>query len=119
MPGAEDFVVDNNRINLAGPDVFRRDPVNLIRIFRLAQKNNLAFHPDAMRAVTHSLRLINTPLRDNPEANRLFLGNPDLGQCRDRAAPHERDRRARPLHSRVRQDRRDDAVQHVSSLHGR
>ncbi|PYF01250.1 UTP--GlnB (protein PII) uridylyltransferase GlnD [Rhodopseudomonas faecalis] len=73
VPGAEDFVVDNNRINLAGPDVFRRDPVNLIRVFRLAQKNNLAFHPDAMRAVTHSLRLINTPLRENPEANRLFL----------------------------------------------
>ena len=32
------------------PDVFKRDPVNLIRIFHLAQKHNLAFHPDAMRA---------------------------------------------------------------------
>jgi [protein-PII] uridylyltransferase len=73
VPGADDFIVDNNRINLAAPDVFRRDPVNLIRMFRLAQKNNLAFHPDAMRAVTRSLRLINTQLRENPEANRLFL----------------------------------------------
>ena len=29
----DDFVVDNNRINVADDDVFRRDPVNLIRIF--------------------------------------------------------------------------------------
>ena len=73
MPDSDDFIVDNNRINLAAPDVFKHDPVNLIRIFRLAQKNNLAFHPDAMRTVTRSLSLINTQLRDDPEANRLFM----------------------------------------------
>ena len=33
----EDFIVDNNRITVADADVFRRDPVNLIRIFHLAQ----------------------------------------------------------------------------------
>src|SRR6266478_3760227 len=70
---SDDFIIDNNRINLAAPDVLKHDPVNLIRIFRLAQKNNLAFHPDAMRTVTRSLKLINTQLRENPEANRLFL----------------------------------------------
>src|ERR1700726_2016595 len=73
VPGSDDFIVDNNRINLAAPDVFKHDPVNMIRIFRLAQKNNLAFHPDAMRTVTRSLKLINTELRENPEANRLFM----------------------------------------------
>jgi [protein-PII] uridylyltransferase len=73
VPESDDFIVDNNRINLAAPDVFKHDPVNLIRIFRLAQKNNLAFHPDAMRAVTRSLGLIDTRLRENPEANRLFM----------------------------------------------
>ena len=54
-------------------DVFRRDPVNLIRIFRLAQKHNLAFHPDAMRAMTRSLKLVDGKLRANEEANKLFL----------------------------------------------
>src|SRR6187455_1419878 len=73
VPDSDDFIIDHNRINLAAPDVFEHDPVNLIRIFRLAQKNNLAFHPDAMRTVTRSLKLINTPLRENPEANRLFM----------------------------------------------
>src|SRR5260370_3642429 len=73
VPDSDDFIVDNNRINVAAPDVFKHDPVNLIRIFRLAQKNNLAFHPDAMRDVTRSLGLINASLRENPEANRLFM----------------------------------------------
>ncbi|WP_407115690.1 [protein-PII] uridylyltransferase [Bradyrhizobium sp. LMG 9283] len=73
VPDSDDFIVDNNRINVAAPDVFKHDPVNLIRIFRLAQKNNLAFHPDAMRDVTRSLGLINAGLRENSEANRLFM----------------------------------------------
>src|SRR3954470_14860335 len=73
VPESDDFLVDNNRINLAAPDVFKHDPVNLIRIFRLAQKNNLAFHPDAMRAATRSLKLINTQLRESPEANGIFM----------------------------------------------
>ena len=69
----EDFIVDYNRITVADPTVFKRDPVNLIRIFHLAQKYNLAFHPDAMRAIRHSLHLIDNDLRENEEANRLFL----------------------------------------------
>ena len=70
---SDDFIVDNNRIHLAKANVFKRDPVNLIRIFHLAQKHNLAFHPDAMRVMTRSLRLIDAELRDNEEANKLFL----------------------------------------------
>jgi [protein-PII] uridylyltransferase len=70
---SDDFIVDNNRINIAKPDVFQRDPVNLIRIFHLAQKHNLAFHPDAMRSATRSLKLIDKDLRENAEANRLFF----------------------------------------------
>ncbi len=73
LTGTEDFVVDGNRINVANDGVFRRDPVNLIRIFRLAQKHNLAFHPDAMRVITRSLKLIDGKLRGNKEANKLFL----------------------------------------------
>jgi [protein-PII] uridylyltransferase len=73
LAGSEDFNVDKNRITVANAGVFKRDPVNLIRIFHLAQKNNLAFHPDALRAITRSLKLIDAKLRDNEEANKLFL----------------------------------------------
>jgi [protein-PII] uridylyltransferase len=70
---SEDFSIDNNRIKVVDDEVFRRDPVNLIRIFRLAQKHSLAFHPDAMRLATRSLKLIDRDMRENEEANRLFL----------------------------------------------
>jgi [protein-PII] uridylyltransferase len=70
---AEDFVVDNNRINVRGDDAFERDPVNLIRMFWLADRHNLPIHPDASLLATRSLRLIGLSLRNDEEANRLFL----------------------------------------------
>ncbi len=73
LSGTDDFVIDNNRINIARADVFRRDPVNLIRLFHLAQRHNLAFHPEAMRIATRSLKLIDKAVREDKEANRLFL----------------------------------------------
>jgi [protein-PII] uridylyltransferase len=68
-----DFAIDKNRITLGDPDAFARDPVNLIRMFHVAQTHELAFHPDIMRAASRSLKLIDKSLRENPEANRLFL----------------------------------------------
>jgi [protein-PII] uridylyltransferase len=70
---SDDFIVDKNRIRVVNAGAFTRDPVNLIRIFHLAQKHNLAFHPDSMRALTRSLKLVDASLRENEEANRLFL----------------------------------------------
>jgi [protein-PII] uridylyltransferase len=70
---SDDFVVEHSRISIADADAFRRDPVNLIRMFRLAQKHNLAFHPEAMRAAGRSLRLIDQSLRRNEEANALLF----------------------------------------------
>src|ERR1700749_471158 len=69
----DDFIIENDRLNLADPNVFKSDPVNLIRLFNLAQKHNLAIHPEAMRAATRSLKLIDADVRADPEANRLFL----------------------------------------------
>ncbi len=116
----EDFVVDYNRINVADPSVFKRDPVNLIRIFHLAQKHDLAFHPDAMRVIRAFARLHRQRLAREPGRQPAVPRNPDLQERRrDRAAPHERGRRARQVRAHLRQDRRDDAVQHVSPLYGR
>src|SRR3954462_9887690 len=73
LPESEDFFDDNNRLTIADKDVFARDPVNLLRMFRLAQKHNLVLHPDAMRTANKSLKLIDSKLGQNPEANKLFL----------------------------------------------
>ncbi len=53
--------------------MFKRDPVSLIRLFHVADLNGLEFHPDALKRVTRSLSLIDNELRENEEANRLFL----------------------------------------------
>ena len=53
--------------------MFERDPVNLIRLFWVADRSNLPIHPDATRLVTQSLKRIDANLRADPEANRLFL----------------------------------------------
>ena len=70
---SDHFVVDYNRINLTGESAFERDPVNLIRLFWLADRHNLAVHPDASRLATRSLGLIGPTLRNDREANRLFM----------------------------------------------
>jgi [protein-PII] uridylyltransferase len=68
-----DFRIDNGRLNVADPDVFKRDPVNLIRFFARAEQTGAFFHPNAVRLLRRSLRLIDDKLRNDPEANRIFL----------------------------------------------
>lgn len=68
-----DFVLEGDRITVRSEDIFYNDPVNLVRLFWLAQHHNLALHPNASRLVTRSLKLMNKAIREDPEANRLFL----------------------------------------------
>jgi [protein-PII] uridylyltransferase len=68
-----DFRIDNGRLNVADADVFKRDPVNLIRFFARAVETDAFFHPNAVRLLRQSLRLIDDRLRNDTEANRIFL----------------------------------------------
>lgn len=70
--GEEDLFVENGRLN-ARPDAFRRDPVNLIRIFHMADSKRVDVHPHALRTITRSLDLISDELRNDSGANALFL----------------------------------------------
>jgi [protein-PII] uridylyltransferase len=72
VPGT-DFLIENGRVTVESAAVFAHDPINLIRLFWVADRNDVAIHPDATRAVIASLKLIDAGLRNNPEANRLFL----------------------------------------------
>ncbi len=73
IAGTSDFRVEFDRITVTRRDVFERDPVNLIRLFAVADVYDLPIHPDATRLVTLSLRRVDRRLRESPEANRLFL----------------------------------------------
>jgi len=84
LPGTSDFLVDNNRITIADDKVFERDPVNMMRLFWLADRHGLEYHPDALKLLTRSLNLVDRNLRRDAEGNRLFLDvltsdrNPEL-----------------------------------------
>jgi [protein-PII] uridylyltransferase len=67
------FDVEGKRLTVTRNGIFQDDPVNLLRLFHLAQKLDLDIHPHALRLVTRSLRLIDQKLRANKEANRLFV----------------------------------------------
>ncbi len=68
-----EFRIDNDRLNIADPDVFTRDPVNLIRFFAQAEKTGAFLHPFAIRRLRHAERLVDESVRNNPEANRIFI----------------------------------------------
>ena len=67
------FTLGGGRLQMARPDCFDADPVNLIRVFHLADRYGLDIHPDTLRAITQSSRLIGSALRADGEANQLFL----------------------------------------------
>jgi len=73
IKGETDFVLDTGRLNLTSPDVFEKDPVNLIKMFLVAGREELLFHPDAIKVITRSLRLIDNGLRNDAKANGYFL----------------------------------------------
>jgi [protein-PII] uridylyltransferase len=68
-----DFIVEHDRITVARPNVFDKDPVNLLRLYRLSDEHGLVIHPDATHLVTRSLGRITAKVRNDPEANQLFL----------------------------------------------
>src|SRR5690606_26158842 len=73
IKGETDFVLDTGRLNIADPGVFEKDPVNLIRMFLVAGREQLLLHPDAIKHIARSLRLIDNRLRSNRKANDCFL----------------------------------------------
>ncbi len=72
-PEVEGFTLDAGRLNVKSDRHFRDHPVDMIRLFRVAQQQDLDVHPNALRAITRALSAIGPKLRDDVNANRLFL----------------------------------------------
>jgi len=69
----EGFRVEGGRITVEADNHFRKNPVEMLRLFEVAHRRQLDIHPEALRLITRSLRRIDNKLRQDPEANRLFL----------------------------------------------
>ena len=67
------FVLEGGRLSVAGPEVFDDDPVNLLRLFKIADQRDLDLHPDAFTSATRRLALITSRVRRDPEAAKVFL----------------------------------------------
>jgi [protein-PII] uridylyltransferase len=83
LSDAPAFRLESGRVVPKSPDVFRNDPVNMIRLFAAAGRHGAEIHPDAIKLLRKSLGLIRGILED-PEANAIFLellssgDNPDI-----------------------------------------
>ncbi len=71
------------RIDVTDPKAFLADKLNLLRVFEEALRTKYLLHPNIMRIVTQHLDLIDDEMREDPEAQRIFLdlllkhGNPE------------------------------------------
>ena len=67
------FKLENGRIGVISEDVFSSDPTNMLRIFWVAAESLLEIHPDALKLMRKSFRLIDDALRHDKQANAIFL----------------------------------------------
>ncbi len=67
------LLLDRGRLALPDDGWFAADPVRLIEIFAIADRERLEIHPTAMRAANRDARLIDPRVRTDPRANALFL----------------------------------------------
>ena len=67
------FTLRRGQIGVPGDDFFRQDPVRLIEMFALADREKLGIHPQAMRQASRDAGLIDEGVRRSRAANALFL----------------------------------------------
>jgi [protein-PII] uridylyltransferase len=71
------------RVDVTDPEDFLADKLNLLRVFEEALRTGYLLHPNVMRLLAANLALIDDEMREDPEAQRLFLdlllkhGNPE------------------------------------------
>ncbi len=67
------FKLDGGRLALDGDDLLSRDSLKILQLFHEAQRQGLDIHPHALRLVHQNLRHVDASLRENDEANHLFV----------------------------------------------
>ena len=67
------FHEEGGRLNIDGPQTFEDDPINLLRLFKIADQRDLDVHPDAFTAATRMDGLITSKVRRDPVAAKVFL----------------------------------------------
>ncbi len=67
------YSLKHGRLDVDDAAHFTADPVNILRLFEASLASGIEIHPDALRLVAANLGLIDDRIREDPEANRIFL----------------------------------------------
>jgi [protein-PII] uridylyltransferase len=67
------FLHEKGRLNVANDNMLIENPADMIRIFAVADKNDLDIHPAVIRAIKQNLTKIDRRVRRDPDANEYFL----------------------------------------------
>lgn len=72
-PTGPAFTLKNGRLDMHDEGAFAKDPLNILRLFEESLAADIPIHPDALRRVAANLDLIDDKVRNDREANRIFL----------------------------------------------
>lgn len=67
------FVIESGKLAVAGDTFFAKDPVRLIELFAVADREGIEIHPEALRLARRDSALIDAAVRKDPRANALFM----------------------------------------------
>jgi len=68
------FVLRSKLIEQRDPELFAKQPVQMIKLFTLMQEHKITgIHPDTIRSIRANLDLVNNQFRNDAEAKALFL----------------------------------------------
>jgi [protein-PII] uridylyltransferase len=67
------FEAQAGRLNVSSEDHFAEKPADMIHIFRVAQREGLDIHPNALRLVRRHRKKITRQVRYDPAANKAFM----------------------------------------------
>ncbi len=69
----EGFIISSSRLDKRAKGQFKEDPVDMLRAFEVAHRHGMDIHPDALKSITRSLSKITKDVREDPEANAVFM----------------------------------------------
>ena len=69
----EGFKVESGRLNIESSEHFKQQPVEMLRIFEVAQRLELDIHPNALRLIRRDLRHLTQSFQTDVICNGLFI----------------------------------------------
>jgi [protein-PII] uridylyltransferase len=67
------FAVVADKVAAGADDFFAHDPVRLIELFHVADRESMEIHPETMREAHRDAGLIDAAVRRDPRANQMFM----------------------------------------------